>query len=199
MLNTGAMYRAVGAAAAERELALTDGPACAEVARSLDLDMDGAGRILARGQVVDMDALLGEEQGAWASSVALLPQVRDVLVAVQQAIGQRWDLVTEGRDTTTVVFPNAEHKFFVTASLAERARRRLGQTGFHKNLEQIMADVQQRDRQDKEREVAPLLHAPDAVEVLTDGLSIDQVVELVLNLIRRKDASASAASGESKA
>ena len=185
MLNTGAMYRAVGATAKGQGVDLADGPACAQVARNLDLEMDGSGRLLSRGQVVDMDGLLGEEQGSWASQVALLGEVRDVLVAAQRKIGERWDLVTEGRDTTTVVFPHAEHKFFVTASLAERAKRRMGQTGFHKDLEQTMLDVQQRDRQDQEREVAPLVKAEGAIEISTDGLSIDQVVDKILEYVHR--------------
>ncbi|MEZ6004180.1 MAG: (d)CMP kinase [Planctomycetota bacterium] len=187
MLNTGAMYRAVGVAAHEAGIDLDDGPACARLAAELALDVDDEGRLLARGQVIDMDGLLGEEPGAWASRVALQPEVRTVLVTVQQAIGRRYDLVTEGRDTTTVVFPKADYKFFVTASLSERARRRLGQTGFHKNLEQTMAEVQRRDRQDREREVAPLTHAPDAIEVLTDGLHIDEVVEILWRQIDLPD------------
>ncbi|HPF14341.1 MAG: (d)CMP kinase [Planctomycetes bacterium] len=184
MLNTGAMYRAVGVAAHDQGLSLDDGRACAELARSLDLDLDPEGRLLSRGQVLDMDGLLGEEPGAWASAVALLPDVRKVLVEVQQDIGRRFDLVTEGRDTTTVVFPHADHKFFVTASLSERARRRMGQTGFHKNHEALMTEIEQRDRQDRQREVAPLVHAPDAHEVLTDGMRIEEVVDWILKQIQ---------------
>ena len=185
MLNTGAMYRAVGVAVHEAGVSMDDEAACAQVAKSLDLDVDGQGRLLSRGRVVDADGLLGEGPGAWASRVARLPAVREVLVSVQQRIGERWDLVTEGRDTTTVVFPHADHKFFVTASLAERARRRLGQTGFHKNLEALMLDIEARDRQDEQREVAPLMRADDATEILTDGLTIQRVVELILGMVRR--------------
>jgi len=183
MLNTGAMYRAVGIAVHERGVDFNDGPACAAVATGLELDVDGQGRLLSRGQVVDADGLLGEEQGAWASRVALLPEVRHVLVAAQRVIGEHWDIVTEGRDTATVVFPDAQFKFFITASLAERARRRLEQTGFHKNLESIMTDIQLRDRQDEGREIAPLQRAEDSVEILTDGLSIERVVALVVQAV----------------
>lgn len=184
MLNTGAMYRAVGVAVHEAGVSFDDEAACVAVAQSLDLDMDPEGRLLSRGRVVDADGLLGEGPGAWASKVALLPGVRTVLVAAQRRVGERWDLVTEGRDTTTVVFPDADFKFFVTASLAERARRRMAQTGFHKNLEALMIDIEKRDRQDEQREVAPLVRDPDAIEVLTDGLSIQRVVELILKVVQ---------------
>lgn len=184
MLNTGAMYRAVGVSCLDQGVSLEDPESCARVAKSLDLEVSEEGRLLSRGQVVDMDGLLGEEQGAAASKVAVLPGVRTVLVDAQRKVGERWDLVTEGRDTTTVVFPGAQYKFFLTASLEERARRRLGQMAPDSNLQELMADIQRRDRQDSERAASPLIQAQEAHVVDTDGLSIDQVLEQMLQVLK---------------
>lgn len=183
MLNTGAMYRAVGVTCLSLGVDMDDSVACSEVAEGLDLEVDGEGRLLSRGQVVDMDGLIGEEQGAAASRVAKLAPVRTVLVDAQRRIGQRWDLVTEGRDTTTVVFPGAEHKFFLTASLEERARRRSGQMGDAADLKRLAEEIGRRDRQDSEREASPLLQAEDAHVVDTDGLTIEQVVDQLHSVI----------------
>ncbi len=183
MLNTGAMYRAVGVTCLDQGIALEDPEACARVAKALDLGVSEEGRLLSRGQVLDMDRLLGEEQGAAASKVAVLPEVRTVLVDAQRRVGERWDLVTEGRDTTTVVFPGAEYKFFLTASLEERARRRLGQMAPDSDLQELMADIQRRDRQDSERAASPLIQAQEAHVVDTDGLTIEQVLERMLQVL----------------
>ena len=183
MLNTGAMYRAVGVTCLSQGVDLDDSLACSKIAQDLDLEADAEGRLLSRGQVVDMDGLIGEEQGAAASRVAKLAQVRTVLVDAQRRIGERWDLVTEGRDTTTVVFPGAEHKFFLTASLLERARRRHGQVGSDSDLERLAAEIERRDRQDSEREASPLRQAEDAHVVDTDGLTIEQVVDRLLAVV----------------
>ncbi len=183
MLNTGAMYRAVGVTCLDQGIAFEDPEACARVAKALDLGVSEEGRLLSRGQVLDMDRLLGEEQGAAASKVAVLPEVRTVLVDAQRRVGERWDLVTEGRDTTTVVFPGAEYKFFLTASLEERARRRLGQMAPDSDLQELMADIQRRDRQDSERAASPLIQAQEAHVVDTDGLTIEQVLERMLQVL----------------
>jgi cytidylate kinase len=183
MLNTGAMYRAVGVTCLAQGVDLDDSQACSRVAAGLDLEVDGQGRLLSRGQVVDMDGLIGEEQGAAASQVGQLAEVRAVLVDAQRRVGEKWDLVTEGRDTTTVVFPGAEYKFFLTASLEERAKRRHSQLESHKDLQGLMADIEKRDRNDSERKASPLSQAADAHAVNTDGLSIDQVVDRLFALI----------------
>ncbi|MCA9001298.1 MAG: (d)CMP kinase, partial [Planctomycetes bacterium] len=174
----------VGVACLDRDIDFTDGPACARVARELELDVDGEGRLLSRGQVVDMDGLLGEEPGAAASRVGQLPEVRQVLVAAQQRIGAHWDLVTEGRDTTTVVFPKAEYKFYLTASLEERARRRHGQMGQTQCEESLKDEIVLRDRMDQERAASPLSLAEDACIVNTDGMSIAQVVEALYGRVQ---------------
>ncbi|MDF1836399.1 MAG: (d)CMP kinase [Planctomycetota bacterium] len=183
MLNTGAMYRAVGVTCLSQGVDLQDSAACSQIAQDLDLEVDRDGRLLSRGQVVDMDGLIGESQGAAASRVAKLPQVRTVLVKAQQRIGERWDLVTEGRDTTTVVFPRAEYKFFLTASLEERAKRRHGQVTSDLDLKRLAEEIERRDRQDSEREASPLSQAEDAHVIHTDGLTIEQVVDRLFAVI----------------
>ncbi len=117
------------------------------------------------------------------------PQVRARLVHLQRAVAAGRDIVTEGRDQGTVVFPQAECKIFLTASPEERARRRqrdLQQRGESATLEQILAAQERRDREDATREVGPLLRAEDAVEVLTDGLTQDQVVDRLEELVRSR-------------
>jgi len=115
------------------------------------------------------------------------PQIRSSLVMLQRTVAAGQDIVTEGRDQGTVVFPQAECKIFLTASAEERARRRqhdLQQRGEPATLEQILADQQRRDREDAARPVGRLLRADDAIEVLTDGLTEDMVVDRLEELVR---------------
>nr|AAN40830.1 Kcy [Synechococcus elongatus PCC 7942 = FACHB-805] len=124
---------------------------------------------------------------AQVSAIAALPLVRQFLVEQQRQLGQRGGLVAEGRDIGTHVFPDAELKIFLTATNAERARRRaldLEAQGLTVDLAQLEAEIRDRDRQDSERAIAPLCKAEDAVEVLTDGLSIEAVTDQIIRLYR---------------
>lgn len=117
------------------------------------------------------------------------PLVREHLVKQQQEIGRTGDIVTEGRDQGTVAFPHAECKIFLTASPEERARRRvhdLQQRGETPSLDEVLAQQVQRDQRDSSRAVGPLVRAPDAVEVVTDGMSIDEVVERLVEIVEKR-------------
>jgi CMP/dCMP kinase len=117
------------------------------------------------------------------------PQVREYLVALQRSLAARRDVVTEGRDQGTVAFPHAECKIYLTASPEERARRRvedLRARGESPDFDTVLADQQRRDRRDASRAVGPLKPAADAIEVPTDGLTIDQVVDRLESLVRGK-------------
>src|ERR687893_484199 len=174
-LDTGAMYRAVALAAAER------GEEPAAVAEAIDIRVGD--RVLLDGRDVT-DAIRTPEASAGASRVAADPGVRAALVRKQQAIVGDGDWVAEGRDIGSVVAPDAAVKVFLTASPEERARRRAEELGT--DLETVLRDQALRDAQDKSREHSPLMVAPGAIELDTTGLSLDAVVERIVSLVRQR-------------
>ena len=132
------------------------------------------------------DAIRTSQVTAHIRYAADNPRVREHLVKLQQAIGRTGDMVTEGRDQGTVVFPHAQCKIFLTASPGERARRRvddLQQRGEAPSFADVLAQQVARDQRDSSRAVGPLVKAPDAVEVVTDGLSIDEVVDRLADIV----------------
>ena len=145
-------------------------------------------RVLLDGEDVS-DAIRTSQVTAHIRYAADNPQVREHLVRLQQKIGQTGDMVTEGRDQGTVAFPHAECKIFLTASPEERARRRVGdlrQRGEMPSFAEILAQQMARDERDASRAVGPLVKAQDAVEVVTDGLSIDAVVSRLVDIVRER-------------
>jgi len=128
-----------------------------------------------------------EEVGMWASNVATLPVVRTFLKTAQQSLGERFSLVAEGRDMGTVIFPSAPHKFFLDASVEERAKRRwlqLQHLGKPADLEELTEQIAKRDHQDRNRAVAPLKAADDATTIDTTELNKDQVFENLVQGVR---------------
>lgn len=186
-LDTGAMYRAVALAGLWRGIDWSDPHALADLARQLRLEWDGQ-RLLLDGQDVT-EAVRTTEVTQVTRYAADNPQVRAHLVALQRALADDHDVVTEGRDQGTVVFPDAACKFFLTASVEERARRRavdLAAQGEHVELQRVRQAIEQRDREDATRPVGPLVRAPDAIEVWTDGLSVEEVVEHLAALVEAR-------------
>jgi cytidylate kinase len=188
-VDSGLMYRAVTRLAAERAIDPGDQEAVSELARSVQLRIDGE-RIWADG-VELTDGIFDVDHARALPRVSAIPGVRDALVAQQRRLGQG-GVVMAGRDIGTVVFPDAGHKFFLTASLEEKVRRRAAQykkRGERVDEDAMRKEVEARDRVDTQRAVAPLRPAPDAVIIDTDQLDVDQVVELILQHARRaKDA-----------
>ena len=186
-LDTGAMYRAVAFAGLQAGIDWNLPERLADLARTLDLRVSG-GRIYLQGEDVT-DAVRSQAVTSVTRYAANHPQVREHLVLLQRAVAAGQDMVTEGRDQGTVVFPQAECKIFLTASPAERARRRqrdLQQRGETATLAQILAAQQRRDQEDATREVGSLRRAEDAVEVPTDGLTQEQVVDRLEELVRSR-------------
>lgn len=186
-LDTGAMYRAVALAALRRGLDWDAPGDLARLARTLDIRLDGD-RVLLDGCDVS-EAIRASGVTAVTRYAAGNPEVRGHLVELQRRAAGGDNVVTEGRDQGTVAFPKAECKFFLTASPTERARRRLAdlqRQGEPVTLEQVLAAQGRRDREDATRSVGPLTPAADAVEVCTDGLSLDQVVEKLERLVKGK-------------
>ncbi len=185
-VDSGALYRVVGLAAQERGVDGTDPEAAAAMVASLEIDVsEGASgqRVLLDGRDVTR-AIRTPEAGERASRLAVLPAVRTALIARQRAYAARGGIVMEGRDIGTVVLPDAEHKFFVTASVDERARRRHAEHP-EEALEAIRVAIVERDRRDEGRAVAPLRAAPDAEVVDTTGLSLAEVVDVLALKVRR--------------
>jgi cytidylate kinase len=192
LLDSGALYRLVALAGARQGVAPDDAEGHAAVARQLDVEfgMDGEGeeRILLAGDDVTRQ-IRTEEAGAEASRVAAMPAVRAALLDRQHAFARPPGLVADGRDMGTVVFPAAPLKIFLTASAEERARRRhkqLKEKGLTVNIADLSREIRERDLRDSSRPVAPLRPAEDAVILDSTGLGIEQVVDAVLALARRR-------------
>ena len=184
-LESGALYRLVGLASLRRGLSTDDERGLARLAAGLEVRFEDGGILLSDEDV--SAALLEESSGSRASEVARHPAVRAALLERQRAFRQPPGLVAEGRDMGTVVFPDADLKVFLTASVAERARRRYKQLidkGIHANLATLSRDLAERDARDSARAVAPLAAALDARQLESSELSVDQVVARVVRWYR---------------
>lgn len=183
-VNTGATYRAVAFLALREGVDMEGGQTLASIARRIELDGE---RALADGEPIPDPDLRTPEVSAAASQVSAHPEVRSVLLGVQRAAAEQAGVsggaVVEGRDIGTVVLPDAEVKIFLSASPAERARRRAVQTNRRHELERIREALATRDRRDAERAVSPLKAAPDAIEVDTTDLSLEEVISRVMALV----------------
>lgn len=185
-LDSGALYRVVGLAAHERGLESGDPDAVAAMVRTLDIvitEPPAGQRVLLDGRDVTL-AIREPGAGEWASRVAVLPPVRAALIARQRASAAAGGIVMDGRDIGTVVLPDADRKFFVTASVQERAKRRHAQHP-EETLEVIRDAIVARDRRDEGRPIAPLRPAPDAELVDTSALSPAEVVATLVRTVRR--------------
>lgn len=177
-LDSGAMYRCVALEALDRGADLDDPEAAGEIAESLEIGFaDGAVRVASRG--VD-ERIRDPAVSAAASRVSVHQRVREAMVQRQRVLIAGGDFVAEGRDIGTVVSPGAPLKVFLTASESERARRRAAQSG--EDPAQVLLSQRQRDRRDREREHGALRAAPDAVEIDTSELALEDVVERVVAL-----------------
>lgn len=204
-LDTGAMYRSVTEACLEQGVSPSDAGAVADVARGIRIEFgqaaDGTQTVSVDGR--DYTKLIRTPQvDRNVSAVSAIPAVREAMVAQQRAIGAAGDVVAEGRDIGTVVFPDAEVKVFLTADPEARAHRRAVQraggdaatdptaTADAASEQQILADLERRDQLDSSREVAPLRPAPDAVRMDSSSLTVDEEVERIMGLMdaaRAKD------------
>lgn len=185
-LDTGAMYRAVALMALERGVDPADGEGCARIAREVDLSFDEEGNLCIDG-VPRGAQIRSPRVDAVVSAVSAHPEVREAIVPHQRRFAERaGGVVAEGRDTTTVVFPDADLKVYLTASVEERARRRAAQSGRLEEVDAIRQEIERRDHLDRERADSPLRVAPGARVIDTDGRSVDEVVERILALAREE-------------
>ncbi|MEA4888441.1 MAG: (d)CMP kinase [Clostridiaceae bacterium] len=190
-LDTGAMYRAVGLKALRTGTDMRSEPAMAALLEQTNLDIRfvrQSQQIFLDGEDVTGDIRLPEVSRA-ASDVSALPVVRLKLVELQRQIASGQNLILDGRDIGTYVLPHASYKFFLTADLRERAKRRLldlqARGSQDATLDQVADDMSYRDNQDSSRALAPLKQAEDAILVDTTGLTIEEVVEKVMGYLGR--------------
>jgi cytidylate kinase len=191
-VDTGAMYRVVGLLARERNVSPDDGPRLGEIAERVAIRFEARPE---GGQAVfaddrDVTTAIREQQiGEWASKVSTQPEVRTRMVAAQRRIADQGGAVLEGRDIGTVVFPDADLKFYLDASAEERAQRRyrqLRERGENASLPDIIAEIEERDRRDQSRVHSPLRCAPDAVRLDTTRRSAEAVVRTLLERSRER-------------
>jgi cytidylate kinase len=185
-VDSGLMYRAVARLAGERGIDPQDAEAITKLAESTRLRVDGE-RVWADGQELT-DSIYDTDYADVLPVVAATAGVRKALVEQQRRMGDS-GVVMAGRDIGTVVFPNAEHKFFLVASLDEKVRRRAAQyerRGERVDEESMRKEVELRDRVDSERPIAPLRPAPDAIVIDTDHLDVDQVVDRIVEAVKAR-------------
>jgi len=188
-VDSGLMYRAITRLAAERGIDPHDSEAVTRLAQSTEIKLDGE-RFWADG-VELTEGIYDADHAEALPLISAIPGVREALVAQQRRMG-RTGVVMAGRDIGTIVFPHADHKLFLVASLDEKVRRRAAQyerRGERVDHEAMRKEVEERDRVDTQRSVAPLRPAPDAVVIDTDRLDIDHVVDLILQHIRERPGS----------
>ncbi len=193
-IDTGAMYRAVAWSANNKGIDLDDENTVGEWVKELKIEFITH----PEGQQVNVNGenatglLKNEVVGRGAAKVAAQKTVRQILVAKQQEIGQAGNVVMDGRDIGTQVFPNAELKFFMDADAEERGKRRyleLKARNLDVDLENIIAEIKQRDHEDRTRTISPLIPADDAIKVDTTKFSIEEVIDKVMEQINLKQKS----------
>ncbi|MFB3826359.1 MAG: (d)CMP kinase [Bryobacteraceae bacterium] len=187
-VDTGAMYRAVALWALRRNMDPSDALRMEPLARAAEIALAAPGRVWLNGEEVT-DAIRTHEVSQAASVIAAISGVRRALVEKQRDLAARNSVVMEGRDIGTVVFPGAEIKIFLDAGPHERVRRRVAeseQKGETVSAAAVAEQMRERDRRDSTRADAPLTQAPDAVYVDSTGLSIDEVEECILRIVRAR-------------
>lgn len=187
-IDTGAMYRAVALRAKRDNVDINDSAALNSLCDSVKLEFvpdNGGLRTILNGEDVS-EAIRTPEMSMAASDISARKEVRQALLVLQRRMGENGGVVLEGRDVGTVIFPNAEAKFFLDASLEERGKRRykeLAAKGMNVTLDQTIEEVRKRDLNDSSRDIAPLKKADDAVLVDSTGLSVEEVVERMIEFV----------------
>lgn len=189
-LDTGAMYRTCGLSALKSGIDPRDAQAVEEMLKDMKLEIefkDGVQHMILNGEDVT-GMIRTPEVSMAASSISALPVIRNAMVDMQRKIASAQTFVIDGRDIASNVLPDAKYKFFVTASAEKRAERRLaelnGNGDFSQNYEEVLADIILRDKQDSEREFAPLRQVPEATVIDTSDIGIEETLETLLSYIR---------------
>jgi cytidylate kinase len=191
-IDTGALYRALALKARELGISLEDSKALGECAQKTKLEFqwlnDERNHIFVDGRNVS-SLIRTPEISLAASKISSYPEVRDALLGIQRLMGEQGGVVLEGRDIGTVVFPNAHIKFYLTATVESRSRRRmveLEEKGIYLEFSEVLKQVEERDRADMGRKAAPLKKAEDAIEVDTTNMNVEQVVSHLTQLVEER-------------
>ncbi|AWY45531.1 (d)CMP kinase [Glaesserella parasuis] len=190
-LDSGAIYRILALAAVKQGIAFESETALAQLGRNLNVKFvpeNNEIQVILDGENVG-DQIRTAQAGQNASKIAVYPQVREALLQRQRDFRSPKGLIADGRDMGTVVFPEAEIKFFLDASAEERTKRRVKQLqekGFNANFDEILAEIKERDFRDRNRPVAPLVPAKDAMILDSTHLSIEEVIQQALDYIAQK-------------
>jgi cytidylate kinase len=190
-LDTGALYRTVAFSVVKAGISPDDQKTVSELCGNLDISLkvgDAGVKIFADGEDVTKK-IRTEEIGILASKVSAIPEVRKALLPIQRKMARPGGVIAEGRDMGTVVFPDADVKFFIKAQLQERTKRRymqLARRGVEADFEEVKKGIVIRDRQDTKRDIAPLRPADDSFIIDTTDMIIDEVIEQMLGIIRKK-------------
>lgn len=190
-IDTGAMYRAVGLKAKRNNIACSEQEKIEEMLKNTEVELkneNGATAVYLDGENVSAEIRL-PEISRMASDISAVPVVRYAMVEMQRSMANKTDTILDGRDIGTFVLPNADVKIFLTASVEERAERRYKELiarGENVKRKDVRSDIEKRDYNDSHRALAPLKKADDATEVDTTGMTIDQVCEKIISLVRNK-------------
>ena len=182
-LDTGAMYRSIAYALINKNVDIDDKNAVENGVDDISLNVeyiDGVQKMFADGNDIT-DKIRTAQISMGASKVAVVKKVRDKLVTMQRAVANKYDIIMDGRDIGTTVLPDADYKFYITASSAERAKRRYAETQDKSStsLEKIEAEIKQRDYNDMHREFSPLCKAEDAILIDTTHMTVEEVIDAI--------------------
>jgi len=190
-IDTGAMYRACALKAKKMGIDINDEESIRNLLDFIDIQIENdnsKNRILLDGEDVSED-IRADDISSLASAISAIPAVRYKMVELQRKMGEKGSVILDGRDIGTFVFPDAEVKFFLTASPEIRAKRRwleLQQKGIDKNFSEVLADLVKRDNNDSQRALAPLKKAEDAIEIDTSNMTIEEQTETLYKIILSK-------------
>lgn len=185
-IDTGATYRCVALASIRNNIKLEETDKIINLAKTLDIDFDVNGHTYLNGEDVS-DLIRSHEVTNIVSPVSSIPEVREIMVDLQRKMANNKNVIMEGRDITTVVFPDAKYKFYLDADVMERAKRRFKQNeemGIESNLDDIIESIKKRDYNDMHKPVGALKRTNDQIYIDTTHLTIDEVVEEILKNIK---------------
>ncbi len=185
-IDTGAMYRCVALASLRNNLNLEDTDKIIEIAKKINIEFDEARNVYLDHEDVSKE-IRSKEVSSIVSQISSIVEVREVMVKQQRKLAEGVNVIMEGRDITTVVFPDADFKFYLDASVEERARRRFVQNeeaGIEMSLEEIKENIEKRDYNDMHKEVGSLTRTDDQIYIDSTNMSIDEVVDFIVKTVR---------------
>ena len=188
-IDSGATYRCVALACIRNNITLDEPDKIIEIAKTLDIKFDNNQKTWLNGE--DVSSLIrSKEVTAIVSQISSIVEVREIMVDLQRKMSNNDNVIMEGRDITTVVFPNADYKFYLDASVEERARRRFKQNqeaGINTSMEEIIENIKMRDYNDMHKPVGSLMRTDDQIYIDSTNMTIDEVVDFIINKIKNMD------------